>query len=253
MAETVAAMAWLRGRRDASLVRMSNWNSTTTRITTFIAAGILVAGCTSNATAPSGGDPDGGGSGPSACVTSELAAAGGDACGSCVASSCATTLLGFQDSCSTYFSCACPGGAFEGSRSAACQSGMSDACVASAMSMTDCETTVCSASCTMSTNPFAGADAGSDSGPSTVPFACTLGSGSAAMCSVTQVDPSTLPTQQQTCADSLGQSGTACSTTGLAGCCTYPSGTKSCYYDPSQLAGDQATCTGGSGKWSSTP
>ncbi len=252
MAETVATMAWLRDRRDATIARMSKRNSGMTRITGFIAAGILVAGCTSNATTPSG-DPDGGGSGPSACVTSELAAAGGDACGSCVASSCATTLQGFQDSCSTYFSCTCPGGTYDNSRSPGCQSGMSAACIDSATSMTDCETTVCASSCTTSTNPFAGADAGSDSGPSTVPFACTLGSASAAMCSVTQVDPSSLPMQQQACTDSLGQSGTACSTTGLAGCCTYPSGTKSCYYDPSQLAGDQATCTGGSGKWSSTP
>jgi hypothetical protein len=56
---------------------------------------------------------------------------------------------------------------------------------------------------------------------------------------------------QQTCVDNVGQPGTACPTSGLAGCCTYAGGSGQCYYDASQLSSDQASCAAGSGKWSS--
>jgi hypothetical protein len=252
MAETVAALAWLRACRDATLLRMSKRSNGMKPITTFM-LGILVCGCSSNAADPPA-DPDGGTSSTaSACVMNELASAGGSACATCIQSNCEPTLQEFQDSCGTFFSCACPGGTYESSRSPGCQAGMTTDCTNAGMAITSCETSVCASSCVMSTNPFGGVDAGSDAGASTVPFACTLGSGSAAMCTVTQVDPGTLPKEQQTCADALGQSGSACATAGLAGCCTYAGGSKSCYYDPSQLSGDQASCASGSGTWSSTP
>jgi hypothetical protein len=90
-------------------------------------------------------------------------------------------------------------------------------------------------------------------GPTTVSFSCTQGSGTVTMCTQTRVDSSSLPPLQQSCSDQGGSPGTACSPSGLVGCCKYPDGTEACAYDPSQLANDQASCSGVSGSWSSTP
>jgi len=72
------------------------------------------------------------------------------------------------------------------------------------------------------------------------------------MCEVTQVPPGSLPKAQQTCLDEVGRPGSACSNAGLVGCCKYGGGSEYCYYDPSQLSNDQASCAAVSGQWSST-
>lgn len=223
-------------------------------IVTFMAmglVGLLASACSSNAADPPG-DPDGGSREASACMTTELATSNGSACASCVASRCAAALDGFQSSCGTYLACVCSGGSYADGRSSGCQSSITADCANAGASVTDCETSVCSSSCVANTNPFGSVDGGADSGPSTVAFTCTMGSGSLTMCALTQVASSSLPMLQQTCVDNVGQPGSTCTTAGLAGCCTYSDGSEQCYYDPSQLSSDQASCAAGSGKWSST-
>jgi hypothetical protein len=90
-----------------------------------------------------------------------------------------------------------------------------------------------------------------DAGP-TVTFSCSNGTGTMMECDQLQIPSSSFQAAEQGCAQVGGTSGNACTTQGLAGCCTLPTTEEDCYYDPTDagVAWRQTTCVSAGGTWS---
>lgn len=97
-----------------------------------------------------------------------------------------------------------------------------------------------------------GSGSGSDGGPTEVTISCTTGM----LCQqwlVSSEDGGQTMFDQSCSGKDGGTLGTGCSTSGLAGCCTYVTVTE-CFYDPATAMAFMPSCIApGGGTWSSTP
>jgi hypothetical protein len=95
----------------------------------------------------------------------------------------------------------------------------------------------------------------SGAGPGTMLYSCTQAAAGFCTQLIIPSSGSTLSTEQATCANEGGTSGTGCSTVGIAGCCLPKAGDASkeeqCFYDADQISIDMLECTSGHA-WSTT-
>jgi hypothetical protein len=196
---------------------------------------VVLAGATPFACSSGGGS---GASSANACLAAER----GQACAACAEASCGSQLASAESACAAYLDCLCPGGTFDAATASACTSTITPACNAAYTPFGDCLLQQCQSACSSN-----GSSSSSSGSTSTVPIACMT----ATSCSSQDIPPSDVMMVTSQCKAANGTVGSACSATGLVGCCKYGTA-ENCFYTAAAAASGESTCAMTGGVWSTS-